>query len=91
MNISQVVFAGNQVSEYRANILLFDSTVNIYDVHFLDATTPYKDCHVYIVMLADDFANKASCMTVDSTNKSFLVIDLSDRYPVVQRKQSHQP
>jgi Hint module len=79
MNITQAIFAGNQVSEYLADILLFDSIINIYDVHFLTSSTvPFKECHVHIAMLADDYNNKSSCMNVDPSNKSFPLIDLSE-------------
>jgi Hint module len=82
LNISQAVFADNQVSEYLADILLFNSNISIYDVHFLNSRTVLsKDCHIYFAMVADDYANKSSCMNVDPSNKSFPVIDVSDYCP----------
>jgi Hint module len=82
MFISHAIFTGNQVSKYLADVLLFDSTMDMYGVHFLNSTTvPSKDCHVYIAMIADDYTNKSSCMNVDPSNKSFPVIDLSGNCP----------
>jgi Hint module len=82
MNISHAVFAGNQVLEYLADILLFNSNTTMYDVHFLNSTmVPFKECHVYIAMLADDYANQSSCMNVDPSNKSIPVVDLSEYCP----------
>jgi hypothetical protein len=82
MNISHVIFAGNHFSEYLADILLFNSNITMYDVHFLNSTmVPSKECHVYVAMLADDYANKSSCINVDPSNKSFPIVDLSEYCP----------
>jgi Hint module len=34
-NINQVIFAGNRASEYNASIHMFNSTMDLYNVHFL--------------------------------------------------------
>jgi Hint module len=92
MNISHAIFSGNQVSEYLADILLFDSNITMYDVHFLNSTmVPSKNCHVYVAMLAEDYANKSSCMNVDPSNKSFPIIDLSESCSSVQPSPTKAP
>jgi hypothetical protein len=39
LNISHTIFAGNQISEYLADILLFSSTIDMYDIHFFNSMT----------------------------------------------------
>jgi hypothetical protein len=92
INISHAVFAGNQVLEYLADILLFDSNITMFDVHFLNSTIiSSKDCHVYIAMLAYDYVNKSSCLNVDPSNKSFPMIDLSDYCPSIPSSPTWTP
>jgi Hint module len=85
MNISHVDFAGNTTSQYHAVVLLFNSTIEVYDVRFLNLTNEqpynhlsYNDCHVYVAVDADNYENMSSCMIFDDSNHSFSIIDLSD-------------
>jgi hypothetical protein len=84
LNISHAVFAGTQVSKYKAAILLFESIMEYYDVHLItnDTSTQQSfrvtdDCHVYVAIDANNYPNKSTCMTFDRSNKSFPIIDLS--------------
>jgi Hint module len=96
MNISQSIFAGNVVSKYQAAILLFDSNLTSYDVHYLNSSLSSSmqesnggrfaaDCHVYVAVDSINFANHSSCMAfVDSSNqKPFPIIDVTDTCPAV--------
>jgi Hint module len=90
LNISNAVFADNQVSEFEADIILFNSTLEIYDVHFLTTVQPQR-CHVYYAMLATDFASASSCMTVDPSNKSYPFIDLTNQCIIVSPVPTPRP
>jgi Hint module len=91
LNISNAIFAGSIVLEYHSDILLFNSTFQPYDLHFLSAldvssnssnsVTNEANCNVYIAGSVDDIKNQSSCMVFDPSTKTFPVTDLSLECP----------
>jgi Hint module len=92
MNISQAIFAGNQVTDYQAAVFLYDSAIEIYQVQYFKSQNYTnssssssghrdEDCHVYIAIDETDVMNKSSCMTFDTSTQSMPIIDVSDYCP----------
>lgn len=89
-NISTAIFAGNNISEYDATILVFNSSIEIYDVHFdksqgrqqrrdlVENANLLDDCDVHVAVYTDDFSKKFSCLKFANSNKSFPVVVFPD-------------
>jgi hypothetical protein len=66
MNISNAVFAGNKVLEYHSNILLFTSTMESYQLHFVRSEhlvsnlTSGDYCNVHVPANSDDLTTQSS-------------------------------
>jgi hypothetical protein len=85
LNISDAVFANNNETMYSAELLLFNTTIEVYNVHFLRSLALQQantdNCNVYVPLLANDFAQTFTCMTFDGANKTFPIVDLSEYCP----------
>jgi Hint module len=82
LNISRAVFAGNQILNYEAEILLYNSSIDIFNVQYVQSKSAIQqDCNVYVAVDGNDFTRKSSCMTFKKSNQSFPVIDLSEQCP----------
>jgi Hint module len=93
LNLSNAMFVNNKASEYVATIFMFNSTINVYDVHFQKSATIdrgttqetdsdlHDDCNIFVAVDANNFTKKSSCMMFDKSNKTVPYIDLSESCP----------